>query len=186
MPAPLALSFQPLTRGDFALLATWLARPHVAQWWQHETDPAALEADFGAVVDGTDPGEVFLAYDGATAIGLVQRYRFGDNPEWLEAFAMLAVPAAAMGIDYFLADATRIGQGLGTALLRAFVADTWARHPETPMLVVDVDQANVASWRVLEKLGFERVWAGKLASAHPSDAGEALVLRLVRPGRAGR
>ncbi|GAA1607828.1 hypothetical protein GCM10009789_72810 [Kribbella sancticallisti] len=41
-------TFQRLTRADFPLLAGWLANPHVARWWNHETTPEALERDFGS------------------------------------------------------------------------------------------------------------------------------------------
>ena len=45
-------AFRALDRGDFALLRGWLAQSHVARWWNHDTSPAAVEADFGAAVDG--------------------------------------------------------------------------------------------------------------------------------------
>ena len=36
----------PLERAHLARLAQWLAAPHVARWWDHETDAAAVERDF--------------------------------------------------------------------------------------------------------------------------------------------
>src|SRR5262249_51295034 len=40
-------------------------------------------------------------------------------------------------------------------------------------------EANTASWRVLEKSGYARVWAARLASDDPTDAGPAFVYRRV-------
>jgi aminoglycoside 6'-N-acetyltransferase len=42
-------------------------------------------------------------------------------------------------------------------------------------------QENVASWRALEKAGFERIFAGPLESDDPSDSGPAFVYALRRP-----
>ena len=65
-------AFRPLARGDFSLLATWLGAPHIHQWWQEDYDPAAIEARYGPVVDGTDPGEVFVVVGDGQPIGLLQ------------------------------------------------------------------------------------------------------------------
>lgn len=174
-----AFTFRPITRQDFPLLSEWLARPHVAQWWQH--DPAAVEEDFGAVVDKTDPGEVFIVLLDLKEIGLIQRYRFGDNPDWLSTFSMLNVSPLTIGIDYFIAEAALIGRGLGTEMIRAFVQETWRSYPETPTIVVDVDQENIASWRALEKAGFYKIWAGTIESDDPSENETIFVLELRFP-----
>jgi RimJ/RimL family protein N-acetyltransferase len=42
-------------------------------------------------------------------------------------------------------------------------------------VVTSVDQANRRSWRALEKIGFQRVWAGVLDSDDPSDKGPTFV-----------
>lgn len=175
----LSFTFRPLTRQDFPLLSEWLARPHVARWWQH--DPTTVEEDFGVVVDKTDPGEVFIVLLDLKEIGLIQRYRFGDNPQWLSAFSMLDISPLTIGIDYFIAAADHLGRGLGTAMIHAFVQEIWRTYPETPAIVVDVDQENIASWRALEKSGFSKIWAGTIESDDPTEKEPLFVLELRSP-----
>ena len=63
------------------------------------------------------------------------------------------------------------GQGYATEMARASIAEA-RRHPGFSTIVASVDQANVASVRVLENLGF------RPASRHPGAFGDGLVLRL--------
>jgi RimJ/RimL family protein N-acetyltransferase len=61
------------------------------------------------------------------------------------------------GVDLFVADEARTGRGLGTRLLRRFVADVVFAPPATVACVADPDAANVPSLRAFEKAGFRRV-----------------------------
>ena len=54
--------------------------PHVKRWWAHDSAPQALEADFGPSIDSQDPADVFIVSAGTQPIGLLQRYRFANNP----------------------------------------------------------------------------------------------------------
>ena len=103
-----AFSFHPLAGADFALLGSWLAQPHVARWWNHESSPQAMEADFGAVVDRLDPADVFIVSHDARPVGLLQRYTFADNPGYIaELGHPVDAPGAALSIDYFLGEPIR-------------------------------------------------------------------------------
>jgi len=179
------LCFERLTRRDYPLLARWLAEPHVQRWWNHEFTEAALEADFGASIDGVDPAEVFIvsATDSpALPFGLLQRYRFADNPGYLDELApLLAVPPAALSIDYFVAEPGMLRRGWGSAMIRAALADIWVDYPAAPCVVVPVHAANTASWRVLERAGMQRVASGPLTPDNPLDDPLHHVYRIVRP-----
>ncbi|HEX2540120.1 MAG TPA: GNAT family N-acetyltransferase [Caldimonas sp.] len=176
------LAFRNLDRRDFPFLRSWLREPHVERWWNHEVSDAALERDFGAVVDGRDPADVFIVSAGARPIGLLQRYRFADNPEYLDELApVLAVPPEALGIDYFVGDPAALRQGLGTDMIRIAVARIWIDHPTAPAVVVPVNEANVASWRVLERAGFERVARGPLRPDNPIDRNAHFIYRIEPP-----
>jgi aminoglycoside 6'-N-acetyltransferase len=63
-------SFRPIARSDFAMLSGWLSQPHVARWWADDASPEGVEADYGAVIDGTEPREVFIARRDGSTIGL--------------------------------------------------------------------------------------------------------------------
>ena len=184
-PAPmLELSFRPLLRDDFPLLSRWLAEPHVAKWWCSPSDMAYVEQEYGPAIDGTDPTELFILQIAGQAvaqpigepIGLFQRYLLDDYPDWA---AAVGFPGAA-GIDYLVGEPGLVGQGIGSRAIRAFSADVLPRYPAANAVVAAPQQANFASWKALERAGFERAWAGQLESDDPGDAGPAFVYRLRR------
>jgi aminoglycoside 6'-N-acetyltransferase len=184
---PPGLVFRPLDRSDLPLLAEWLGRPHVAQWWREPSDPAAVEAAYGPLIDGSDPTEGFIAVREGPGPGqpfaFLQRYRLDDNPQWQRAIAAALAESAqggapngvdvgtGAGIDYLIGDQSMTGRGLGRQMIDAFVDLTWDRHADITAVVVAVDQGNEASWRALEGAGFLRAWAGLLDSDDPSDQG---------------
>ena len=135
------LEFRPLSAADLPLIATWVARPHVAEWWD---GPIALDhglRHFIAVLEGQP-------------IGYVQSYQaaacHGDG-WWLE-----VTDPGVHGIDQFLADAAKLGQGLGTQLVRAFVAGLFT-DPGVTLVQADPSPENLRAIRCYEKAGFRRV-----------------------------
>lgn len=175
------IEFRPLARGDFPLLSQWLAAPHVAAWWREAHDPVAIEAKYGPCVDGREPTEVFVVDADRAPIGLIQRYRIAEYPDWERAVAGGSAPSCAVGIDYLIGVGTLLGCGLGSQIIDRFVQETWNRYPDVPAIVVDVLQANRRSWRALEKAGFERGWAGTIDSDDPSDDGPSYLYLRHRP-----
>jgi aminoglycoside 6'-N-acetyltransferase len=171
-----------VTRGDFELLASWLAQPYVHEWWAHEFTPEALERDFGPGVDGDEPGEDHLALLDGSPVGLVQYCHFVDYPEYLEEMAgVYPVGDGAVSIDYLIGQADRVGQGVGTAMIRAFVERIWTTDARASHVVVPVNSANERSWRALLRAGFRLVAQGELEpdSAHHPPMHE--ILRIDRP-----
>ena len=176
------LSFRRLTRSDFDVLADLLAAPHVARWWNHDVDPEALERDFGASADGTEPNEDWLVVRHGRTIGLIQYSKFDDYPEYRDELApIIDVPAGAASIDYLLGDPALIGRGIGTSMIRAFVERIWTTDPSVPCLIVPVNSANVASWRALRSAGFTLIARGELDPDNPIDDRMHEILRLDRP-----
>jgi RimJ/RimL family protein N-acetyltransferase len=135
------MEFRPLTAADLPLIATWLRRPHVAEWWD---GPIALE-----------PGlRQFLAVLEGEAIGYVQSYQAVASHcdgWWLE-----VIDPGVHGIDQFLADAARLGQGIGTQMVRAFVAELFT-DPRVTRVQADPSPANGRAIRCYEKAGFRRL-----------------------------
>lgn len=182
MPEPGRITFRRLTRADFPLLSRWLATPHVMRWWNHDPSLAAIEADFGASIDGDDPADIYIAWlDGAPA-GLIQRYRFIDNPGYLDELAPLVqAPGEGLSIDYFVGEPGLLRRGVGAAMIRALVASTWTDYPAAPSIIVPVNASNTASWRVLERAGFMRIAAGPLEPDNPIDEDAHFVYQVLRP-----
>jgi RimJ/RimL family protein N-acetyltransferase len=63
------------------------------------------------------------------------------------------------------------GRGYGTEMARASIAEA-RRHPGFRTIVASVDEVNVASVRVLEKLAFRRV------ATHPGRFGDLFMMSL--------
>jgi aminoglycoside 6'-N-acetyltransferase len=173
-----ALGFRPLIRDDLPLLRDWLRRPHVAEWWRDvPADLAAVEAEYGPCIDGDDPTELFIVLADERPVGMIQRYLIADEPEWWPAFDGIVDVSNAAGIDYLIGELDAIGRGIGTAMIAAFTHLVFGWRP-VDSIVVTVQQGNPASWRILEKSGFRRVWSGELDSP---DEGPEHVYVLSRP-----
>jgi aminoglycoside 6'-N-acetyltransferase len=177
-----AITLVRLRRDDFPLLARWLAEPTVARWWDHESTAEALENDFGACIDGTEPTQVFLARIDERPFGLIQRYAIADYPEYVEELSTICpTPHFALGIDYLIGEADCRGRGLGAAMIAACVADSWAAYPDASAVVVAMHQANTASWRAVERAGFRRIAEGELTPDNPIDNRDHYLYQLDRP-----
>ena len=176
------LTFRPLTRSDFPQLRAWLESPHVARWWNHQTTPEALEADFGPSLDGADPAELFVALADGRACGYLQRYSYANNLGYLaELRTVIEMPSDAYSIDYFIGEAAMLRRGWGTAMIRAGLNALWRDKLAVPAVIVPVSAANIASRRLLERAGFRREAEGSLEPDNPIDGHEHLVYRIDRP-----
>jgi aminoglycoside 6'-N-acetyltransferase len=175
-----AVGLRPLVWADLPMLAGWLGEPHVRRWWRDEpTDLAGVEAKYGACVTGDDPTELFVIETAVAPVGMIQCYLFSDEPQWSATLDAVVDVSNVAGIDYLIGDPAAVGHGVGSAAVKACVSLLFDRQPVVAV-VVTVQQDNPASWRVLEKAGFERVWAGELDSPDPSDTGPEYVYRLSR------
>jgi aminoglycoside 6'-N-acetyltransferase len=169
------VALRPLHRDDLSVLTQWLQAPHVREWWRDEpTDLASVEERYGPCIDGDDPTELFVIEAVGRAVGMIQRYRFADEPVWRQVLADIVDVDSAAGFDYLIGEHDALRQGVGTAVVRQLAATTFDQWP-ADSIVVTVQQANIASWRVLENAGFTRIWAGELASPDPSDEGPEYV-----------
>lgn len=161
------IAFRRLERADLQQLERWQAEPHVARWWGPPPDLAALEAEYGATIDGAEPTEVFIAELDGAPIGLIQRYRARDYPDWDR---QVQLPGSA-SIDYYIGEPHHVGRGLGPQLISEFVEQIFRDYPDTTCVAVGVLRANRPSWRALEKAGFRRLRSQYLESDEPFDTG---------------
>jgi aminoglycoside 6'-N-acetyltransferase len=176
------ITFVPLTRADFGLVSQWLAEPAVDRWWHDDPSLTGIEAQYGPSVDGVDPTEVFIAWLDGQPLGLIQRYRIDDEPEWgRELRAACEVPPGTLSMDYFVADPARRGQGLGSRMIAALVADAWSVFPDAPTVIVPVAAANRRSARALERAGFRWIASGQLTPDNPIDPPDHEIFRIDRP-----
>jgi aminoglycoside 6'-N-acetyltransferase len=175
-------TFRRLSRADFALLARWLAEPHVHRWWYHEFTTEAIERDFGDAIDGREAAEDYVALLDGEPIGVVQYCRFREYPEYVDDMSeVYPVDDGAVSIDYFVGDPSRIGKGLGSEMIACFVERVWETDASATNIVVPVNSTNVASWRALQRAGFRVVARGNMEPDNPADDSLHEVLRLDRP-----
>jgi aminoglycoside 6'-N-acetyltransferase len=180
----MTFSWRRLTEADFPLLASWLAEPHVARWWHHETSPQALARDFGPAARGDEPSEDLLVLLDGEPLGLVQRLRIADFPEYLaELTPIVDVPDGSFGIDYLIGDVRQTGRGIGPRMIRAIVERTWSDYSDASCLIMPVSAANRTSWRALEKAGLRRIAEGELEPDNPIDNRNHVIYRIDRPDR---
>jgi RimJ/RimL family protein N-acetyltransferase len=162
-------SFRPLTHADLPLMHEWLNRPHIAQWWGEPKDLESVVRTFSADLE-SPVIRMFLACLDAEPVGYIQVYRvMGASPEWWTD----ETDPGARGTDQFLANAEQLGQGLGSTMVRQFVASLFA-DPEVTVVQTDPSPRNARAIRAYEKAGFRRV-----AEVVTPD-GPALLMRVQR------
>ncbi|GAA3809754.1 hypothetical protein GCM10022226_32620 [Sphaerisporangium flaviroseum] len=178
----MTITWRRLDEPDFPLLRRWLEQPHVARWWNHETSAEAVLRDFGPAARGEEPSEDFLALLDGLPLGLVQRCRLADYPEYQDELSpVVDLPAGAMSIDYLIGDQARTGCGLGPLMIASMVERTWSDYADATCVLVPVVAANRASWRALEKAGLRRVGEGNIEPDNPIDDPLHYVYRVDRP-----
>ena len=153
MDAP-RFTFRPLTEADLPLLCEWLNRPHLQQWWRQGA--VSLDAVRDAYLPraaGRDAAHPYLACLDGQPIGYLQSYvaAEGSGDWWPD-----APGPGVLGIDQFLADGNRLGQGLGTAMVSQFVAFLM-EDPRVTEIRVDPRPSNARAIRCYVKVGFREV-----------------------------
>ncbi len=171
---PPHITFRPLTKGDLPALHQWLSRPHVAEWWDHPTTLVEVEEEYAPLIAGTGPDRVYLAFADGSSIGFIQSYgAVAGHPEgwWHDEH-----DAGVRGIDQFLAHPEQLNRGLGTAMIRAFVALLFD-DPAVTRVQTDPAPNNRRAIRSYEKAGF--------CAAREVDTpdGRALLMYCDRPPR---
>jgi RimJ/RimL family protein N-acetyltransferase len=141
---------------DLSSVASWLHEPHVSRWYLAGSTIEQEIRELRDCIAGEQPGRVLTVIERGRPIGWCQSYQCRDYPAHA---AAIRADVDDVGIDYAIGDPSRVGRGLGTALIAALVVQVRSEHPAAG-LVADPEAANVASRRVLEKNGFELLREG--------------------------
>jgi aminoglycoside 6'-N-acetyltransferase len=175
------VTFRRLIAADLPMMHRWLNEPGVAQWWEgSDVSWDAVVRDHGDV-EGA-PEEQWIALVDGEPTGWIQCYLAADvedDPDDDEArrWFALGYPRTGAGIDYLVGDPSRRGQGLGTAMIAAFVRDVvWPRHPVWTHVAASPYETNRPSWRALERADFDH-----LASFEDRDGVRCRLMVLERP-----
>ena len=132
------------------MLHDWLTRPHVAEWWLSMPTLADVIDDFTPLTDAAESTRGYIALLGGEPIGFIQSYVvLGSGDGWWEN----ETDPGARGIDQFLSDATQLNQGIGRAMIRAFV-DGLFLDPAVTKVQTDPSPDNTRAIRCYERAGF--------------------------------
>ena len=151
----MGVTFRRLTDDDLPLLHRWLNEPGVVRWWEgDDVSWPGVVRDYGS---GREPDatEFWIASLDGRDVGWIQCWPTADEPEEAESWWALGVDHTAAGIDYLIGDAADRNKGIGAAVIRTFTDEVvFGLHPSWSQAAAAPLDANVASWRALEKAGY--------------------------------
>ena len=142
-----------MLESDLPLLHDWIQRPHVAEWWGRGDVAGSLDDTRRKYRPRLEPNSSVKGYIALLAgdpLGFIQSYvavECGDG--WWED----ETDPGVRGIDQFLADGSKLGQGLGSQLVTAFVRNLF-HDPNVTKVQADPDPKNARAIRCYEKAGF--------------------------------
>ncbi len=136
------------------MVREWLLRPHVRRWWDDGSAspyPDAEVEHYRDAIEGRDPTYRFVIERDGAAIGLIQHYRIGEDPEYA---AALGLSEDAVGVDLFIAEPDLVGRGIGPDALRRFLLDVAFPFQGLDVCVIGPSVRNTAAIRAYAKTGF--------------------------------
>jgi aminoglycoside 6'-N-acetyltransferase-1b/aminoglycoside 6'-N-acetyltransferase-2 len=143
------IEFRPLAEADLSALHTWLNRPHVVEWWKGEPSLDEVRAKYLTRI-AAGPVRPYIAHVGSEPIGYIQSYAaIESDGGWWTGYSDRGV----LGIDLFIAEHGRLGQGLGTAMVSQFASFLF-NDPVISRIQVDPHPDNLRAIRCYEKAGF--------------------------------
>jgi aminoglycoside 6'-N-acetyltransferase Ib len=168
-----ALRFERLTEADLPMLAEWLNRPHVAEWWADCQTLAEVREQYLPILTDGSTVLSYFAYLERLPIGYIQSYVATDAGDgwWPDEH-----DPGVRGIDQFLADADSLGRGLGTQMIREFLHFLFA-DPTVTRIQADPAPSNLRAIRCYEKAGFRRV------GGVSTPDGAAMLMVIERPSK---
>lgn len=147
------VTFRRLREVDFPMLDEWLHRPHVAAWWDAGEQLEATRRTYLPRLRDDSSVKAYIASVAGDPIGFIQSYvALGCGDGWWED----ETDAGVRGIDQFLSDEGKLGHGLGSRMVSAFVRRLF-EDPRVTKVQTDPDPANIRAIRCYEKAGFRQV-----------------------------
>jgi len=146
-----------MTRADLSDVLRWRQAPHVARWFAESVPVTAelVERRYGPRVAGQEPIRMWVVEANGRSVGFLQDYRISDYPE----SALLAPAPDAVGLDYVVGEVAWLQRGVGTRMLRKWCDVAHAYYPGATTYFAAPDHRNLASRRLLLKVGFsEGTW----------------------------
>jgi RimJ/RimL family protein N-acetyltransferase len=153
------------------MLVEWLARPHVAEFWDAPRTVEDVTSEYSAGIADDSAVRAYIAWRDGNPIGFIQSYVAASAGDgwWAD-----ERDPGVLGIDQFIADESNLNRGIGTAMVREFV-EMLFRDPSTTRVQTDPSPRNLRAIRCYEKAGFRR------AREVDTPDGRALLMECERP-----
>ena len=159
------ITFAVLERPHFQLMHDWFNRPHMQQWWSPRGHTLAQVGEkYGPRVEGKVNVFGFIASVDERPAGYVQHYSVRDFPpdgllDDRNELLRTNNKQEMGGMDVFIGEEELLGKGYGTAIVRAFLAETVFKNYR--VAVIDPRVNNHRAIRCYEKCGFLRTQASQ-------------------------
>ncbi|WP_033339950.1 GNAT family N-acetyltransferase [Catenuloplanes japonicus] len=155
---------------DVALVARWMAAPHVDLFWEQAWPVARWRAAIDGQLGGDYSRPYVVSYEDAP-LAYVEIYRVARDVVGLQYDA----DAHDLGIHLAIGERASTGRGLGRAMVRAVADGLFEADPRCAVVVADPDERHGMARRMFAGAGFT-LWGVR-------DLGHkrAAILRYVRP-----
>lgn len=146
------MRFRRVMEEDLPLLAEWLKRPHVAEWWDSPQSMNEFRETYLPCAEDSDL-RCYLAMMDGIPVGYIQSYVAAEagGGWWPE-----ACDPGLLGIDQFLANEQSLGRGLGTRMITEFVTLLF-QDPAVNRVQADPTPSNLRAIRCYRRAGFHVV-----------------------------
>lgn len=160
------LAFKPLSTLHFPLLLKWLEKLHVKKWldpdilWTRELiekiyTPYTKGHKILTLKDNTTikkPIHGFIIEHNEKPIGYIQYYNKHDFPSH-HGYESASLPESVAGLDIFIGEENKLGQGIGTSAIKLFIDEHVFKHYRYAFS--DLEYENISAVRAFEKAGFD-------------------------------
>jgi aminoglycoside 6'-N-acetyltransferase len=163
-----------MTADDIPLMCRWLAAEHVHRWWHDSAETADVAAEYLPCIEGVEPSHPLIAEVPSGPVGFAQWYRWAAYADYGN---QLGAAGDEAGFDYLIGEAAWCGRGLGTRLIAAVMRHIREQDRTLGGVVVDPEETNAASRRVLEKNGLSLVRVVQVVDPNNPLVGPSAVYR---------
>ncbi|MGN8023058.1 GNAT family N-acetyltransferase [Phyllobacterium sp. 22229] len=148
-----AITFRPASLSYLPLMAKWLMMPHMRDSYQPDPiSPGEVAEEYGPLFSGETPDICHIAYYGELPFGYLQSYRNADYEDELPALDH------GISVDLFIGEPDYIGRGLGSLMLREYLAQVAFPHfSDERFAYITHEAGDLDAIRASEAAGFRPV-----------------------------